>query len=182
MELLSNQYYHLYNRSNARECIFRTHENYNYFLKKFRDRFESKLQVISYCLMPTHFHFLIYVNSFKSDYLKKQIGIHLSSYTKAFNNKFSRNGSLFQQHTKTKHIDDERYLLTLISYIHQNPLRAKLVDHLEDWPFSSYRDLAGLRDGTLVNRSFIKGFFINQEEFINFSQTTITDIKSKYWI
>ncbi|MGK7370673.1 MAG: transposase [Candidatus Halalkalibacterium sp. M3_1C_030] len=182
MELISNQYYHLYNRSNAREPIFKTHENYLYFLESFRNRFKSKLDVIAYCLMPTHFHFLIYVNTLKIDYLKNQIGIQLSSYTKAFNNKFSRNGSLFQQHTKTKHIDDDSHLLTLVSYIHQNPIRANLVEHLEDWPYSSYRDLAGLRMGTFLNKNLIQSLFISEEEFIKFSQTTVTHIKSKYRI
>ncbi len=182
MELISGQYYHLYNRSNGGELIFKTPENYLFFLKNFRNRFENILDVIAYCLMPTHFHFVIYVKTLEVDYLKNEIGIHISSYTKAFNNKFSRNGSLFQQHTKAKHIDDENYLLTLLTYIHQNPIRAKLIKHLEDWPYSSYRDFAGFRDGTLINKSIVQSYFINEEEFIKFSLETITHVKSKYWI
>lgn len=182
MELISGQYYHLYNRSNGGELIFRTQENYLFFLKNFRKRFENALEVIAYCLMPTHFHFAIYIKTLDINYLKNEIGIHISSYTKAFNNKFSRNGSLFQQHTKAKHVDDDSYLLTLVTYIHQNPIRANLVINLEEWPYSSYPDLAGLRNGTLVNKRLVQNFFANEEEFIKFSKQTVNHIKSKYWI
>lgn len=132
--------------------------------------------------MPTHFHFLVYIRTREIDFLKNQIGIHLSSYTKAFNNKFSRNGSLFQQHTKSKFIDDDSYLLTLLTYIHQNPIRANLVKHLEDWPYSSYRELAGYNKGSYVNKSLVEHLFTNRQEFIKFSQETISNIKNKYWI
>jgi putative transposase len=114
--------------------------------------------------------------------LKKQIGVHLASYTKAFNNAYQRNGSLFQQHTKAKHIDDDSYLLTLITYIHQNPIRASLAEHLEDWPYTSYPDLAGLRNGTMVNKSLIQNLFATEEEFIRYSQRPVTQIKEKYWV
>jgi REP element-mobilizing transposase RayT len=77
--------------------------------------------------MPTHFHFLVRIDTHTIPDLKKQIGIFLSSYAKAFNNAFQRNGSLFQQHTKAKLVDDPNYLITLLTYIHQNPIRAKLI-------------------------------------------------------
>lgn len=131
MDLEPCKYYHLYNRSNNGEAIFKQHENYLYFLKKFRNRFETDINVFAYCLMPTHFHFLVEIITDDIDRLKKQIGIHLSSYTKAINKAFKRNGSLFQQHTKAKLIDDENYLLTLLAYIHQNPIRSNLVDNFK---------------------------------------------------
>lgn len=182
MELEPYKYFHLYNRSNARELIFHNSDNYIFFLKKFRTRFEDTLDISAYCLMPTHFHFLVRIDTEGITALKKQFGIHLASYTKAFNNAFKRHGSLFQQHSKAILIDDENYLITLISYIHQNPLRANLVDKLEDWPFSSYRDLAGFRNGTLVNRSLIDEYFPSNKDFIKFSERTVTEIKSKYWV
>lgn len=182
MELEPYKYFHLYNRSNAQELVFRNSDNYLYFLKNFRNRFEDSLNVIAYCLMPTHFHFLIYVNTEEIKALKRQLGIHLASYTKAYNNAYQRNGSLFQQHTKAKLVKDERYLINLLTYIHQNPLRANLVDRLEDWPFSSYRDLAGFRKGILVDRSFIDEYFTSKEGFIEFSEKTVAEVKSKYWV
>ena len=182
MELKQGHYYHLYNRSNGQELIFRTSENYIYFLKNFRARFEVTLNTFAYCLMPTHFHFLVKINTSHISELKRQIGILLSAYSKAFNNSFERNGSLFQQHTKAKPIDDLTYLITLLTYIHQNPIRANLVSKLEDWPFSSYPDLAGLRNGSLVDKTLIETHFNSKIEFRKFSERTISKVKSKYWI
>lgn len=127
MKLEKGRYYHIYNRSNARERLFRSHENYVYFLTNYRKRFRKKLTTVAYCLMPTHFHFLVKVNSDLAKQLSREFGILLSSYAKAYNKRYGRNGSLFQQHTKAKLVDKEGYLLLLISYIHQNPVRAKLV-------------------------------------------------------
>jgi len=123
--------------------------------------------------MPTHFHFLIYVRSKETELIKKNIGILLSSYTKAINKAFSRTGSLFQNHTKTKLITDERCLLTLTNYIHQNPLRLGLVKKLVDWEFSSYRDYIGKRNGNLIDKTFIMKEFNNIDEFIFFSSQKI---------
>lgn len=90
MDLQPNAHYHLYNRSNNQQLIFWETENYLYFLRKFRSRFEEMMAVLGYCLMPTHFHFLIRVETEQIGELQKQIGIMLSAYTKAFNNYFQR--------------------------------------------------------------------------------------------
>jgi hypothetical protein len=132
--------------------------------------------------MPTHFHFLVQIDTQNISDLKKQIGIFLSSYAKAFNNAFQRNGSLFQQHTKAKLVDDSNYLITLLTYIHQNPIRSKLVSKLKDWPFSSYPDLAGFRNGSLPDRKIVDAHFSSNKEFRKFSEKTISSVKSKYWI
>jgi len=181
MKLQTGSYYHLYNRSNNQELVFRTQDNYLYFLKNFRKRFDGLLTVFAYCLMPTHFHFLIRVDTHKINELRQKIGIQLSSYTKALNKVFQRNGSLFQQHTKAKHIDDRSYLLTILTYIHQNPIRAGLVKELQAWPYSSYPDLADLRNGTLVDPLIINQYFNSVEDFRIFSKQTIHTIEKKYF-
>lgn len=165
MELEQNKYYHLYNRSNNHELLFRNRDNYIYFLSKYKKYLSPFVNTLAYCLMPDHFHFSVYVKSNDSITLKKSIGLLLSSYTKAINKSFSRVGSLFQQHTKTKLIVDDKSLLTVISYIHQNPKRKSLVSNLEDWEFSSYRDYLGLRNGTLVDKTFIRKNFTSIEAF-----------------
>ncbi len=147
MELHTENYYHLYNRSNNNEIVFKSADNYNYFLSKYIKYCSSEVDTIAYCLMPTHFHFLIFVKTNDTDRLKENLGIMLSSYTKAINKKFSRHGSLFQEHTKSRCVERDKYLLSVLNYIHQNPVRAKLVKRLEDWEYSSYRDYIGLLDG-----------------------------------
>ena len=173
MKLEKGRYYHIYNRSNARERLFRSHENYIYFLANYRRRFRRKITTLAYCLMPTHFHFLVKINSDSPSQLSREFGSLLSSYVKAFNKCYGRNGSLFQQHTKAKLVNKEGYLLLLVSYIHQNPVRARLVRTLEEWPYSSYPDLSGNRNGTLISKEIIGEYFDGLEGFIRFSQQSV---------
>lgn len=155
MEFHTGQFYHVYNRTNNQEHLFKTTENYLYFLEKMKKLRITKCSLLAYCLMPTHFHWLLHTHS---DYaaaeriLNETIGSVLSSYTQAINRQFKRTGSLFQAGTKSKNLGedgDHLYPISCFHYIHQNPIRAELVDSLEDWPFSSYRDYAGLRSGKL---------------------------------
>lgn len=182
MELAPLAYFHLYNRSNDNEVIFKAPENYGFFLKKYRHFLDDSLKTLAYCLMPTHFHCLVYVKTNEIVQLKQNIGRMLSSYTKAINKRYKRYGSLFQQHSKAKHVDNERYLLQLALYIHQNPLRARLVTRQEDWIFSSYRDYVGLRAGTLPKQQLILNHFKNREAFQKFSEQILDSIDSRYWI
>jgi REP element-mobilizing transposase RayT len=182
MELYYQQYHHLYNRSNNEELVFRSPENYGYFLKKYREYLETTLDTIAYCLMPTHFHFLVYVTSEDIQQIKAKVGILLSSYTKAINKRYRRHGSLFQKHTKAKHIDEEAYLITLATYIHQNPVRSGLVRKAEDWRFSSYQDYIGMRNGTLPKKDLILSQFASVEEFKLFSEQVLEKVEGKYWV
>ncbi len=110
------------------------------------------------------------------------MGILLSSYTKAINKKYGRHGSLFQQHTKMKIIYDESYLLAVMTYIHQNPVRRGLVDKLEEWEFSSYPDLSGIRNGTLPKKDIIETRFGSVSEFRAFSEQLMRGIREEYWV
>ncbi|RYG27756.1 MAG: hypothetical protein EOO01_40885 [Chitinophagaceae bacterium] len=87
----------------------------------------------------------------------------LSGYARIINKKYNRTGSLFRQKTKAKLLTEEsvlinnpgiqaNYCANCFIYLHQNPKKANLVARLEDWEFSSYRDYAQLRNGTLCNK------------------------------
>ena len=185
MKLHPNEYYHIYNRSNNSEVVFKSQENYSLFLKKYKQYFESDLDTIAYCLMPTHFHFLVFVKTETPDRVNRNIGVLLSSYTHAMNLNYGRHGSLFQHHTKAKPVSDEDYLVTLMTYIHQNPIRWKLAKRLEDWEFSSYLDLIGVRNDSqrpLVNKEFIKHYFASSEEFERFSKEVLENVRSEFWV
>ena len=80
----------------------------------------------------------------------------LSSYTQAINKQNNRSGSLFQQNTKAKVIvkGNNLYDFLCFHYIHQNPMKAKLVKKMEDWNYSSFKDYCGLREGTLCNQQW----------------------------
>lgn len=167
MKFYENQYYHLFNRTNNEEALFRSRENYLYFLKKYSFYLCYSFDTIAYCLMPTHFHFLAKVKPFNKssddcqssdDYSHKisnQIAILLRSYTRAFNKMWNRHGNLFNQKTNAIQINNENYYITLASYIHQNPIRSKLVDKAEEWEFSSYQDYLDLRKSNLPNKELL---------------------------
>ena len=113
--------------------------------------------------MPNHFHLLytapdgcrpVDTPSSNRQLLTRGIAITLSSYTQGLNKQLNRTGALFQAKTKAILLPDTSgtYPRTCLHYIHQNPVRARLAASLEQWPYSSYRDYAGLRNGTLCNQ------------------------------
>ena len=169
--------YHVYNRGNNKQKIFFQPKNYIFFLQKVEKYIRPNCNLIAYCLMPTHFHFLIQANenTVKTIVKAKQernvfsegIRVLLSAYTQAINKQEKRKGSLFTQNTKAKMLNYVKgkgdYAFTCFQYIHQNPYRAGLVEKLEDWEYSSFRDYAGFRNGTLCNRKFAN-------EIINFDK------------
>lgn len=165
MEFRENHMYHLYNRGNRRQPIFLKEANYIFFLKKVRKFISPHCEIMNYCLMPNHFHFLIYadyrtvqtrkIGLYERNVLSEGIKNLLSSYAQAINKQQNATGSLFQQNTKAKCVFDgtNNYAVTCMHYIHQNPLKAGLVKKMEDWLYSSFRDYAGHRNGTLSNKA-----------------------------
>ncbi|MEO1095268.1 MAG: transposase [Cyanobacteria bacterium J06638_28] len=146
-KLLPGCCYHLYNRGNNHQNIFFERENYLYFLRQFRHYLvEETLDVLAYCLMPNHYHFLVCL---RAENLSQRMQAFTLSYTKAMNRRYDRCGSLFQGRFQSIPVDTERYLLQLSYYIHLNPVKAGFVKYPEEWEFSSYLEYANLRQGTL---------------------------------
>ena len=113
MHLIQNEFYHVYNRGNNKQRIFFTDANYLFFLKKIREQLLLVSKIISYCLMPNHFHLIIMATeksiterpSFGGKPMQEfpyRIGILLSSYSQAINKQNKTTGSIFQQKTKAK--------------------------------------------------------------------------------
>ena len=143
--------------------------------------------------MPNHFHLLIHADErtemqlvdlqISRNVLSEGVRLLLSAYTKGVNKQQERTGNLIQQNTKSKCVfdssntNDKGYAQTCFYYVHQNPLRAGLVEKSEYWDYSSYRDYAGLRNGTLCNKQLAKELLdiridetqsiILREEFLN---------------
>ena len=174
MVLQTGKFYHLYNRTNNNEKLFKEESDYLYFLERYRFYLSRDVLTIAYCLMPTHFHLVIKVTTDNCPLLKKNFAAFLCGYTKRVNRWYHRHGSLFQPRSKAKEIKDEAYLLTLVTYVHQNPLRSKLVERLEYWKFSSYPDLAGFRNGILPDKKFWRRYFPTAKDFRNYSEIMIS--------
>jgi len=101
-----------------------------------------------------------------------------SSYAQAINKQESRTGSLFRQKTKFKllEIENSDYAWNCFNYIHQNPLRAKLVSNLKDWEFSSLRFYSGYSKFSICNDTLaIKLLDINETDFEEESLKTVDD-------
>lgn len=182
MELFQNQYYHIYNRTNNHEILFRNSSDYTKFLINYKKHIAPFVDTLGYCLMPTHFHFLFQVKTEDIFQFKRDFGRCLSFYTKSINYKYNRHGSLFQQHSKAILVSDDTYLYALLTYIHQNPVRTGLVKKCEDWEFSSYRDLAGLRNGSIPNCDHVYQWFDSVEAFRRFSDNMLEKVKQEFWI
>jgi putative transposase len=188
MQFESSNLYHIYNRGNNRQPIFFNRNNYLYFLTKVKKYIAPNCDILAWCLMPNHFHFLIYANNntekiiketpLKINALTEGIRLLLSSYTQGINKQNNSIGNLFQQKTKFKCITDgdTSYGYTTFQYTHQNPLKAKLVTKLEDWKFSSFADYAGLRNGNLCNKELATLLFgLNTEKFLIDSYKELPD-------
>lgn len=132
-----NAVYHVCIRGNNRQFILQKEEDKISFLEsleKFRSRFGFKL----YCLivMDNHVHAIIKTNS--SINISKIMQAITLSYSVKFRKKYGYCGYVWQGRFKSNVIEGERYILECIEYIHNNPVRAKIVDNIENYPWSSY--------------------------------------------
>ena len=134
--IFENAYYHVMNRGASRENIFCDEEDKKTFLETLSDACaQYKVEVHAYCLMDNHYHLLIKTPEANISRAMR----HLNGvYTQRYNRRHGTDGALFRGRYKAILIDSDAYLLHLTKYIHLNPLSAKMVTQLEDYPWSSY--------------------------------------------
>ena len=135
-------YYHIYNRGSEKRTIFLSDKDYLNFLKRVKKNISKyAVDVLSYCLMPNHFHFLIHQTLHGS--IQACLNAIELGYAKYFNTKYQRVGPLFQGRFKAKTIESDEYLLQLSAYIHRNPLDSRNTKDSQNllisYPYSSYR-------------------------------------------
>lgn len=171
------KFYHIFNRGNNRENIFKEEENYHYFLKQYDKYLSGVVDTYAYCLMPNHFHLLVRINTMKSLNVSKptQIAPRLTpvekafkdffiSYAKSINKRYGRVGSLFQYKFKRKAVENDKYLKNLVLYIHQNPVEAGFCDQPQKWSFSSYNSILG-NGSAVLQREEVLDWFGDKENF-----------------
>lgn len=189
MQFTEGSFYHIYNRGNDKQTVFFQDRNYHFFLQKVEKYIVPNADLLAWCLMPNHFHFLVKANAASTKIVKEKpipinaltegIRLLLSSYAKAIQKQESMTGNLFQQKTKFKCLDG--YLSTAFHYIHQNPLKSNLVDRLEDWRWSSLPEYLGNEATQLCKReAAYKHVEINWERLLEESYLVISqDMHSK---
>ena len=118
-------------------------EGFNkYFHKDLAVGRKFEVQIIAYCMMPTHLHLAL--KQLRKNGISVFMGNILNSYTRYFNTKHKRKGPLWEGRFKNVHIGSDEQMMHLTRYIHLNPVTARLVDKPDDWPGSSYREYVAM--------------------------------------
>ena len=150
--LLDLGYYHIFTRGNDRKQIFRCNDDYNHIFNIIKEALDMfQINILHYCLMPNHLHLLIQAIIAKE--LPKFMQRILQVYAAYFKKKYDSVGFVFQNRYKSLHINKESYLLECARYIEKNPLRAKIVTSLFEYPWSSFLCYAKGKENDLIRVS-----------------------------
>jgi len=162
--------YHVFNRGNNSESIFKESQNYDFFLNLMKKYLLKVADIYAYCLLNNHFHLLVRVKE-KTEIVEKSLqekpylgfSHFLNSYTQAINKAYNRKGSLFQEHLKRLRVTDDEYFIQLVVYIHLNPIKHGFSDDL-NYPYSSYNSMISNKK-TLLKRDEVLYYFEDIENF-----------------
>jgi len=179
----STGYHHIMLRGINRRNIFESDQDKDFFLSSmYRAREKSRFKVVGYCLMNTHVHLLLQES--------EEIGVSMKritvSYVQWFNRKYNRVGHLFQNRYKSEPIEDERYLMAVLRYIHQNPIKAGMVKEAGKYHWSSYNEYLKMYNSKdyLIDGEITKAYFNSKKSFTKFhkqmSKENYMDYKNKY--
>ena len=176
--------YHIYNRGINRENVFLEERNYRHFLKLYTQHVAPIVFTYAYCLLRNHFHLMVQIktpeeirNGENLTGLGDLSGLELASkppgqvfsnffnaYAKAINKAYGRTGALWQRPFGRIEVTSDQYFVQLITYIHHNPIKHGFVDHLGDWPYSSYMTFASTQP-TRLERQMVLDWFNGPEGF-----------------
>lgn len=161
--------YHVMERGIRRKEIYKDDIDYQVFMAIMKYAIEKNESVVhAYCMMTNHFHILLETSGKEPGRFMKHLA---SSYAIYFNRKYSYTGHLFEGRYKACLVEDDAYFLQTSRYIHLNPVKAKLVEHPEDYPWSSYRTMLGISDDKMTDTNRTWGYFgtdagIRYREFV----------------
>jgi putative transposase len=185
-QFISNGYYHIFNRGVDKRKVFLRYGHYSRFLHTIRSLLDTgsatersiknqslalkyKINIICYCLMPNHYHFLI--QQIEDGGISEFMHNLNTSYTLYFDKNNNRTGRLFEYTFKAKEIDSDETLLHISRYIHLNPRIGKIVQDLSFYPWSSYLEYIGEKDEPFCQKEIILAHFGNDpkkyEAFVN---------------
>lgn len=144
--------YHVMLRGINKQNIFEEVEDYEKLMELLRQSKETgAITLYGYCLMSNHIHLLLKEEKEPLEITMKRLG---SKYAVWFNTKYQRVGHLFQDRFKSETVEDPPYFLTVVRYIHFNPVKAGLVKQPGDYPYSSYCCYFGESDFVDTEKAF----------------------------
>ena len=159
-EKSSTGIYHVMLRGINRQTIFVDKEDYEKFIQtisKYREVCEY--EIYAFCLMANHIHLLIKEGKEDLGIVFRRIG---ASYVYWYNLKYKRSGHLFQDRYKSEPVEDDKYFLTVLRYIHQNPIKAGIENNIARYTWSSYNEYLG-KNG-ICNTKFVLKFFADNDK------------------
>ncbi len=160
-------FYHIINRGVEQRVVFFEKEDFKKFeelLCSYASNFEINLH--SFSLMSNHYHLLLETKNEELSKFMRQINMNYAIY---FNKKYKRSGHLWQGRYRSWYVTDEAYLYSLILYIEQNPLKAKIIDNIGEYPYqSAYYILNDLELPICLKNSWLAKNFSNKSEIKDF--------------
>lgn len=164
-EISENGLYHIVFRGVNRQHIFEEASDYEMLrnilieLKK-----EMKYEVYVYCFMSNHVHILLKEkNTGDISLIMKRL---LTKYARWYNIKYKRSGALIANRYKSKPIDVDEYFLSVVRYIHQNPIKANITNNIIEYEWSSYKEYITGKQG-LADKEFVMEM-LTKDEFVEF--------------
>jgi REP element-mobilizing transposase RayT len=157
--------YHVFNRAVGFDKLFYADKNYLYFLDLLKKGPEKHFNLITYCLLPNHFHLVLQIkDSTDPGSVSESFRRFGISFSQAINKQQRRKGSLFMKPIKRKRVTDEKYLKELILYTHLNPVHHGVDKDYKNYRWSSYQNIV---KGTMntVSNGIIEQYFGDIENF-----------------
>lgn len=152
--------YHVMIRGINQQNIFVDDEDNEKFIATLaRYQKENEYEIYAYCLMGNHVHLLIKEGNEELANSMRRIG---ASYVYWYNWQYNRKGHLFQDRYKSEPVEDDTYFLTVLRYIHQNPVKAGLVNNITLYRWSSYMEY--IREAKIVNVDFALSMFAEDRD------------------
>jgi len=190
--LSSGETYHIYNKTVGNELMFKTENDYQYFLNKLTRFILPISNIYAYCLIPNHFHLLLGIKEMDTisnllhieneNSIRRKFTNFFISYAKSFNKAHQRQGRLLLQSFKRILVEDGDYFTSLINYIHRNPIHHGIVTNYKDWKYSSYNAfLSGHK--TNIDKAEVLAYFDSLEDFVTFhEENKIKPGTEKYYL
>ena len=162
--------YHIMLRGVNQQQIFEDQEDCDKFLQVLKDcKAISEFKIFAYCLMGNHIHILLQETKEPIELLMKRIATRFVYW---YNIKYRRAGHLFQDRFKSEPIENDAYFLTVLRYIHQNPVKAGICKNIAAYENSSYNEY--FKNSDLVDSDFVFDI-IAKEDFAAFNNEEVFD-------
>ena len=131
----SGALYHVIQRGNNREYIFDKNEDKIFLLKEIKERKTGTgFKLYGYVIISNHYHLVLQVQDEPLSKLMHQIN---SSYGRYYNREHNLTGHVYDGRYKAIPIQNERYLLAVLMYVHRNPVRAGICSQIDQYRWSS---------------------------------------------